>query len=409
MNPSDLAKKRLFGRRATNADMARYVANRILGSTGQPPMTISEICRQLQYKDPKSIRAFRALALELGYLQAGENGRIQRPQRSTEFQAFLDNDQFAQHELIKPWIEDMANRKGGKPIKTMRHRIRTFKKLCNILRVDPGYWTAPGNTQEVLTHVAKTMQGFNTDLQSGKIRAGKGDPADVLYGYVGPLRDFLAFYGYSFARGASGVMSQKASRHIGKYPDVKLSDEQIDKVLEMIKDKYGIDSDMYRIFAFGVQTCARHGAIFTTKLDSMDWQKSPKGAPLLIVKVFESKTEEIRGGIWEKAITWPELQNAIVEHAKKHTHLVIERGRKPERLICDQLRDIYRQINPNNISYFLDKPIHVLRHVGAHYWLSRCEYNHSIVADIGGWNTVDELKRSYGAIPKSEAFRVLGL
>jgi len=36
---------------------------------------------------------------------------------------------------------------------------------------------------------------------------------------------------------------------------------------------------------------------------------------------------------------------------------------------------------------------------GAHYWSSKTDYNYERIAEIGGWNTMDELKKSYGQIP----------
>lgn len=410
MNPEDAAKKRLFGKRVSNKDMARYVASAILGSKGLPPMNLSQIQRKLGYKDPKSVRQFRQMALDLGYLEAGPDGKIRRPDRGTTLKAYLSTDAFAQHPLVKPWIESMANRKGGKPLKSMRGRITTFKKLCELLRCDPDYFLAPQDTQEILKHVARIMQGFNADLQSGAIPHREGaDPHAVLYRFVGPLRDFLAFHGVAFPRGQSGVMSQKTSAHVGKYPDVQLSDEQIEKGIEYIKGKHGIDSDIYRVFCFGIQSCARQAAIMGAKIDNYEWQTTEKGTRLMIIKVFESKTEEKNHGIWEKIISWPELQKAIEARAKKSRYLVEDHARAGKQNLFEQLRQVYREIGPARMDYFMQKPFHALRHIGAHYWLRKCKYNHSIVAAIGGWHTIDELKQSYGSIPKSKIFGELGL
>ncbi len=56
-------------------------------------------------------------------------------------------------------------------------------------------------------------------------------------------------------------------------------------------------------------------------------------------------------------------------------------------------------------NYFFDHSIHALRHIGAHYWLSLTDYDYGIVAEIGGWMTIDELKKSYGAMPPEMKYK----
>jgi len=49
----------------------------------------------------------------------------------------------------------------------------------------------------------------------------------------------------------------------------------------------------------------------------------------------------------------------------------------------------------------------VLRHIGAHYWLSKTNYNYGIISEVGGWNTIDELKKSYGQIPPEKILEII--
>lgn len=48
-----------------------------------------------------------------------------------------------------------------------------------------------------------------------------------------------------------------------------------------------------------------------------------------------------------------------------------------------------------------------MRHIGAHYWLEKKDYNYGIVSEIGGWNTIDELKKSYGQIPPERILEII--
>ena len=71
---------------------------------------------------------------------------------------------------------------------------------------------------------------------------------------------------------------------------------------------------------------------------------------IFLMSVFESKTENIRGGKWTKFITRP---------------------------------------------------------VGAHYWLSKTNYNYGIITEVGGWYTIDELKKSYEQIPPEKILKII--
>jgi len=50
---------------------------------------------------------------------------------------------------------------------------------------------------------------------------------------------------------------------------------------------------------------------------------------------------------------------------------------------------------------------HALRHIGAQYWLAKKDFNYGLVSEIGGWHTIDELKKSYGMIPPEKILEVI--
>jgi len=53
-------------------------------------------------------------------------------------------------------------------------------------------------------------------------------------------------------------------------------------------------------------------------------------------------------------------------------------------------------------NYFWAKPLHSVRHAFAQFWLQNSEYNFAWVAEHGHWKTIEELKQSYGGIPKDK-------
>jgi len=57
-------------------------------------------------------------------------------------------------------------------------------------------------------------------------------------------------------------MSQKVPGH-GKYADIRFTDEEFSKADSFIKEKWGLDSDIYRWFWIGVESCSRFNALYT--------------------------------------------------------------------------------------------------------------------------------------------------
>jgi len=41
------------------------------------------------------------------------------------------------------------------------------------------------------------------------------------------------------------------------------------------------------------------------------------------------------------------------------------------------------------------------------YWLAKKNFNYGLVSEIGGWNTIDELKKSYGMIPPEKILEII--
>ena len=404
MDGNSYANKRLLGKRATYAEFAKYVAGAVLGAGGRPPMNLTEIARELGYSDLKTVRAMRDLAYELGHLQKGPDGRPARPDAAHRTAYFVSHDQFCKHPLIAPWVADLMNRKQGRPLKGARGIITTLKAVCNFLKADPRIFITGPDHGTVLKRVREIMQGINSEIRAGRWhrRAGS-DPKFIIHRLVRAVRDFMAFHGYSFPRGTSGVMGQRKLSH-GKFAHVKLTDDQIDAIKARIKETHGIDSDLFRTFTFGIQSCARRSAIQTARIDRREWSKTPKGIPLLMVWVYETKTEDE----WPKYLTWPDLQESIEAQAKRSEYLLEKRTDRDMDRLANQLRDLYRWVNPADLDYFLEHPFHVLRHTGAQYWLNLCNYNHSLVAEMGGWKS-DEVRQSYGRIPADRVLGALGI
>ena len=396
MNAEEYSRKRLFGKRVKNKQVAELVGKYLTEG-----LTISDIMTKTGFKDRKTIYAFRDHAVELGLVEITEQGQIVKVQVNRgdympqELKAFSDTD------LVDSWIQNMKNRKSGKPIRSWRSLLSSFYRTCQALKMTPEQFIAGLNQKEILDHARQAMQNYKEIYEAGGVQGSRNnaDISHVMYSASKAVRDFMAFHGYPFPRGEKGVMSQSITTFRGKYADVKLSNEQIQQMkLAIFERNTSYDSDLFRCFMFGLDTCSRKNAIINAKLDYEIIEQN--NHRILVVSVFESKTQEIKGGIWKKYILDPDLQEQIISRRTAGKSFLLEnRGPADIEKLSKSLKSIYQQINPNNLEYILSHPFHSLRHFGAHYHLSRCNYNYAAVAKIGGWNTNEEVEKSYGEMP----------
>ena len=42
-------------------------------------------------------------------------------------------------------------------------------------------------------------------------------------------------------------------------------------------------------------------------------------------------------------------------------------------------------------------------HLGPHYWLTKTNTTIGVIAEVGGWHTIDELKKNYDQISPKES------
>jgi len=419
-----IMRKKLDGHQATAGDFAKRIAKLMLGdlNKGIEPLRTMEVMAKLGFKDKKTVRELKNLAINLGYLELDEVGKPVFPKKSSigEFKKFTENNPFAQDDFISTWIRDLMVRKNGAPLRTWRPLVRSFLSVCNTLKTTPEQWVTGNNINEVLEQGRNFMKSFmelykehkaevryfkNWSLENTSVEA-------VRYSYAKAARDFMGFHNYRYPDGEKGIMSQSVTAFHGNFSDVKLTDEELVKADKWLKENHGIDSDIYRIFWFGVESMARNKAIWkATSVYSKHISKKT-GKTTYIMEVFESKTQHIMGGKITKYIKKPELQESIDKVISRGSSYIAE-----ERLgnqvwsekFGTMLKELYRflgkekahlanQANSNS-GYFMNHAFHSLRHIGAHFHLRKTKYHYGFVAEIGGWKKVDELKDSYGKMP----------
>lgn len=396
---------RLYGKPATKEQIAKEVSNLLLGNfrKGIEPQNITQICRTLSFDSRQSIYIYKELAVKLGYLELDKDGKAKLPEKTSSqaFKKFNEKNPLSNDPLIADWVQNMLTRKQGAPIKSWRTRLTNLTKWLNTLKINPEQLLV---SKEVTD---KYQTNFLQLFQQGKADTGykkdpsKTDISGVAYRYSQAYRDFMNFHGLPYPKNYGGVSSQKVVGH-GKFSDVMLSDEEILKAKNYLIEKYGICSDEFRFFMMGVESCGRHKAVFEMTLDYK--VEEFQGHKAYIFEQIETKTIQYRGGKWKKYVTDPELQKSIDDLKAKGINRLNEEDLTQTKL-ADKIRaslfDLYKFLGKETVhdGYFMDHFFHVLRHVGAHYWLRRTKYNHSIVAMIGGWKIIQELIDSYGEVP----------
>jgi len=400
---------RLNGRRITREHLLEEITTLLQGTSQRRPypLTITEVARLLN-TSRQTIYNYVKLSKDDSIPRLG-NGRLFLPKsKDRVFRQFNKNHKITQDPLVSEWMDDLLTRRAGNPLASWSTRIRSLEVVCNSCRVHPSdILVSNRNTEKILRQYAQLCKQ-NKDYKNRNRKQDRADISTMIYTRAQGVRDFCGFYGMTWRRGIKGVMSQKVPGH-GKYADVRLSDIDLEKADSFIKERWGLDSDIYRWFWIGIESCARAGALYTMSLDYEKHTNPKTNKTTYIMNAYESKTKDVRGGKWYKYITRPDTQKSI-DLLKHRGGTTIHESQKPERDfyrdISQQLVDIYKHLGKTN-SYFFKHHTHVLRHIGAHYWLSKKDYNYGLVSEIGGWNTMDELKKSYGLIPPEKILEII--
>ena len=313
-------------------------------------------------------------------------------------------DELMKDPLVADWVQDMMTRKSGSPIKIWRPLYRSLKNLCNTLKIKPEQLIIDHKTTElILKNFAKEVQSGHYDREGlgSKVKVGALDT--IMYRTVMATRDFCGFYNITWRIGTPGIMSAKLIRH-GNYADVRLSEEEFKKAEEYILENYGLDSDFFRIFFFGIDSCARKEAILTAKIEYRPHISKKTGKEILFMEVIETKTIHINKGKWTKYITNPKLIESI-RRAEKHGlkflyNSDMSRNTAYKKFLKD-LKKLFKFLGKEQIhdGFFIARPFHALRHLGGQRLLDRTDWNLGLVCKIGGWHTAKELEDSYGKMP----------
>jgi len=398
---------KLYGRKSTEEKITNEIYNLITGKGSRPyPLSITETAKTLKvsrvtiYRYIKNMKGEKSIQVS--------SGKLVLPKESPEskFYRFNSSNPITSDPLVSGWIDDLLTRKGGEQVRSWRARLRSVESVCNTCGIRPkNLLVSKKQTEIILRQYVKMYRQGNAVMDKRGTKKAE-DIISATYHRVQGIRDFCRYHGMSWPRGVNGIMSQKVPNH-GKYSDIRLTNDELNRADCFIKEQFGIDSDIYRWFWIGIESCARFGALYNMSLDYTK-HVSPSNKTTYIMTAFETKTKHIKGGKWVKYITREDTQKSI-DLLKSRGNSKIYESEFPKyrfhSMISNQLKQVYSHLGKN--SYFQDRPNHVLRHIGAHYWLSKTDYNFGLIAEVGGWNTIDELKKSYGQIPPEKILEII--
>lgn len=398
---------RLYGKRSTKEKITNEIVRLLLGK--EEILTVHDVAKRLGFSKD-TVYTYIQNAVKEGLISYGRNGHLSIPANlGTElgFRRFSKLHPITTDPLVAEWKQDLLTRKQGESLVSWKNRIRSLESVCNNCNVNP---------KDLLVSQRKTEKILKDYVQlylEGKVKQSprSGNKASrnikhIVYTKAQAIRDFCGYYNMTWKRGAGGVMSQAVPNH-GMYADIRLNDKELDEADRYIKEKWGLDSDVYRWFWIGIESCSRLEALYAMKLDYTK-HVGMNGKITFIMTAYESKTRQIKKGKWIKYITREDTQKSI-DLLKGRGGTRIYESQVPKhkfkRQINDAMKDVYNHVG--KIEYFEEHPTHVLRHIGAHYWLARKNYNYGLVAVIGGWHTIDELKKSYGEMPPEKVLEII--
>jgi hypothetical protein len=392
------SRNRIYGKKRSHDEILKEIVK--LAQQGTQPTEISKITG----KSRSTIWSYLDEAAKQNLIQKTSTGRIKLPKiiKDSKVYEILESDKFVQkHEAVKKWVADMRTRNSGKPIGTWRHYLSKLKTICDTLKISP-YELLTSRDGKPYGGAESILRDFATAMQMGKIVPASTRGRKTIFGddialrfinYTKAVRNFCTLSGVAIPPRLSGILSCKNTGY-GKYAHVKLSQEKINECVQLLGEKYGYASREQALFVFFYLTCARNKAGLDVKTHTVTIH--PTG--WVTCRVYESKTDRT----WTKLIPNDNLhQKIFLDYVKKREGCKFlfvdsqEELNKIYKKLPKVFEEIYRLAGIKE-EYFYLKQVHALRHVGAHYWLNRTNYNHVIVSRIGGWKSVQTLIDCYG-------------
>ena len=409
-----------FGRRIrSEADEARMLdrvceltaagrsRDEIAGYLGRSKITITRYWQKL---------------VRQGRLEKTASGRVARPRQEREQQ---DYEQITKSEWlasgngeVKAWIDKMrTGGKRGTGVRDWQNLVNHMYVLCRTLDVQPSAFLVSSSETERL------IGEFRQKFLAGEAKyLGKNNGAQLKSGkdtsirqYVMAVRNFCLRNDRPLPHNLGGVVSGKKENY-GAYAGVQLSDSEVRRVLDFMRDHSTHDHDWEALTAIGHETIPRPDTLFTTKnnitirRDAIEDTVCEYGE----ASVYERKTDRS----FDKLIFEPRalelakrlrpgepiIGNLSVTEAKRRFTKLLREAYASIGRISSEAVDrpaVYKKVVDGDRYYLANKSAHALRHSGCHMWLRRCDYNVVYVMSLG-WEDPNMITQVYGRLSNEQ-------
>jgi integrase len=396
--------------------IAKRVANYLIGdqSKGIEPLNISKIAEIMRFKSRKSVYQYRDLAIQQGLIELDDQGKPILPKVTPlgEFKTFSEKHSLLENPIIAHWWKKQSAKNSGHGIKMQKPMFNMLERFFNTVKINPEELVAQKSNEVVESWRDKFIEDFKNNQDARKSQGNaRGSLKGITLRLNYALNSLCVLNGIAWAKG-DRAMSRQIVGH-GKYSKERFTKQNFLDADQYLIENYGIDSDEYRWFWVGVETCSRSSGLKELKLEYEEIKNSDGTTKSLVMQGFESKSQHTKkGGDVEKFVR---RSNTIESLKALH-----KRGTSKNRIfenkdgvalstffkeMTEKMRGVYTSIGKDLDSYYFKRPNHTLRHLGAQYWLEKGNYtNHVIVAKIGHWATIQELIDSYGGVP-AEVFQ----
>lgn len=378
------------------------------------PKRPTDIQRILGFKSDKTYKDRKKLAIELGLLKKDNFGRVVKPDLTPldKFKTFKDKEVLKKNPLIEKWWKKKSKKNNNKGTKQQFTMLRNLIAFFNTVKITPEMLVAQKSPDYVVEMRDLYMEHYFNKTDWRETKTKHGDFESKKYNMNQALNSFCNMNGIVWERG-SEEMSRKVVGH-GKYKKVRFSKDEFIQAEKYLIEKFGVDSDEYRWFWIGVETCSRAGELMLMKLDYEEVFFKDGSTKSLHMDTFASKLEHSKaGGDVEVFVRRINTMIAVKALRKRGGHNIYEnkKGLSKSKLIkyfTDTMKDLYLFLGKDLSEFFFIRPNHTLRHLGAQYWLLKSDFkDFTIVAKIGHWGTVQEMIDSYGETPPEVFQRTL--
>ena len=371
-------------------------------------------------REKTAVTRYWKLLVKQGRLEKTASGRVARPKQEKELR---DYEQITKSEWlasgngeVKTWIDKM--RTGGRKgtgVRDWQKQVTHMYVLCRTLEVQPSAFLVSSSETERL--IGEFRQKFlaRETRYIGKSRQLKSGKDTSIRQYVMAVRNFCMRNDKPLPHNLGGVVSGQKENY-GAYATVQLSDYEVQRILDFMRDHSTHDHDWEALAAIGHEMIPRPDTLVTMKHNITIKQDAIEDRVCTFgeMNMYEPKTDRS----FDKLLFDPRalelvkrlkpgepiIRNCSVPAAKKRfNRLLREAYASIGRISAEAIDDpgVYQKVVDGDKFYLAHKPTHSLRHSGCHTWLRRCDYNAVYVMSLG-WEDPNMITQVYGRLSNEQ-------